>query len=83
MSMINKLVKFISYIMVYVVAFIENYILSVIIMGALASIVFAVWSFVAPIPVAVTSSFGVILLLGAIPLGIILMIYVLIQAKKK
>lgn len=83
MGVQNKLIKFIGYIMVYVVAFIENYLLSVLIMGSLASLVFAVWSFITPVPAFVASHYGIMLILGSLPLGIVLMIYVLIQAKKK
>ena len=77
MSMVNKFIKGIWYIGLYLIALIESYLIALLFTGLLASAVCAVWSFITPLPSYIGAHYGILLLQGAIPVSIGLSIYIM------
>lgn len=71
MKVMNKLAKKAGTMLIYIVSFLEHYIIGFFFMGAIFSLVCTVWSFIMPLPEEVTSNFGKILLTASVPLGVL------------
>ena len=71
MKAINKLAKKAGTLLIYMISFLEHYIIGFFFMGALFSLVCTVWSFIMPLPEYITVNFGNILLIASVPLGVL------------
>lgn len=81
MSIRNKMAKLVWYIFVYAMTLIESYLIALLGVSVIASLVFAVWSFITPLPAYVGRYYGVLLLQSAIPLCVVIFIYIVNKAK--
>lgn len=79
----NKLIKALGYMFIWLVTFIEAFLLAVLTAGILFSLICAVWSFITPLPAYIATKYGILLLVGAIPFAVCYFIYIAIQARKK
>jgi hypothetical protein len=71
----NKIAQAFLYMLLHIYMMIVGYCLSLVVSGALLSLVLAVWSAINKIPPAVTDRWWLIYLLTGIPLGIYCYIY--------
>ena len=79
----NKIVKYLGYFCIYLIALFNGYLISLMIMAMLSSAVCTVWSFITVLPAFIAESYGKILLLSAVPLGIGLSIYIMYQTRPR
>jgi hypothetical protein len=71
----NKIAQAFLYMLLHIYMMIVGYCLSLVVSGALLSLVLAVWSAINKIPPAVTDRWWLIYLLTGIPLGIYCYVY--------
>lgn len=83
MSVLNKIVKHLGYFGVYLVALFNGYLISLMIMSMLSSAVYTVWSFITVLPALIAESYGKILLLSAVPVGIVMSAYIMYRARPR
>ena len=77
MKAVNRFIKGIWYIGLYLMALFESYVIALLMVSILASVICAVWSFITPLPSYISTYYGVLLLQGAIPVGVGLSIYIM------
>lgn len=77
-----KLIRILGLLFVSLILILESYFLALVFTGIVASAVCSVWSFIAPLPSYIGEHYGVLIIQGAIPVGIGLMIYTLAGRKK-
>ena len=83
MSLMNKVVKYTGFFGIFIVTLISGYFIAIAGMCILMSLVCAVWSFIQPLPQYIAEHYGVLLLQGSIPLGIVITVYVIFHALRK
>lgn len=83
MKIINKFVKLLGYIGIYLLLLIEMFILAFLSMGTVMSVYCSIWSFFRPIPCLLSAKFGLAVVIVSIPVTIALYIYSLINIRKK
>lgn len=82
MSVRNKFVKRLGYVMVGVITFIESYLIALVMVMLLSALVCMVWSFITPLPLYIAKYYGVLVLQGAFPISAGVMTYILIKIRK-
>ena len=83
MKLIGKIVKYTGYFGIYLITLIESYLTGLLFISSVMTIVFAVWSFIRPLPQYVAQHYGVLYLQSAIPVGIVVFIYLVTSVRKK
>lgn len=83
MSLLNKVIKYSGFFGIGIVTLISGYLIALAGMCIAMSLMCAVWSFIQPLPQYLAEHYGVLLLQSSIPLGVVLTVFVFINACKK
>lgn len=83
MKALNKLVKIIGYIGIYLLLFFADYLIAFVSSGAVMSIICSIYSFFSPLPYVASHRYGVLLLLISVLPAIIFFISSVRKLNKK
>ena len=82
MSILNKMSKGLFYVFLALYMFLQSAVTGMFFSGAFLSIVLSVWTIIKPLPLLVTEKMWLVYLLSAIPLTIIVFLYMLVDLIK-
>ena len=82
MSVLNKMAKRMFYVFLTLYMFLQSAFTGMFFSGAVLSIVLSVWTIIKPLPLIVTEKLWLVYLLSAVPLTVIMFLYMLIDLIK-
>ena len=82
-KLINIIVKCFGMLGIFLITWIESFLLSIVVEGAVFSLICSVWSFFNKLPALVSTRYGLLLIAGSLPVSFVLCIYLLKKAKEE